>query len=319
MGNVRRLLILAVRSVQEFGDDRCTQMAAAISYYALFSLFPLLIFMVSIFGIFLQSSSLQEELINHVLDFIPLTSDEGRNEVRDAIGAIAGISIPLSVVGLLGLAWSASAMFGAIRTSLNVAWDLEAPRHFFKQKLLDLAMVAGVGVFFLLSIGTTTLLRTTQEVSSDILGPLSSNTAFFWRAIPHLLPAMFSFGAFIVLYRLVPNAPIKTRDVWVGALIAAIFFEILKNGFSFYIANFGRYDVVYGSLGAVVALLFWMYLSAVILLLGAEVASEYPRVMSGKYDDLWGRSWLLGGAGAKLSELWRKVRRRMTGKERVRR
>jgi len=316
---VRRLLILAVRSIQEFGDDRCSHMAAAISYYALFSLFPLLIFMVSILGIFLQSGSLQEDLIDRVLEFIPLTSDEGRDEVREAIGAVAGISIPLSMVGLLGLAWSASAMFGAIRTSLNIAWDIETSRHFVKQKLLDLGMVAGVGLFFLLSIGTTGLLRSTQEASSDILGPLSSNTAFFWRAIPYLMPAIFSFGAFIVVYRFVPNAPTKIGDVWSGALIAAIFFEIIKNGFSFYLANFGRYDVVYGSLGAVVALLFWMYLSAVVLLLGAEVASEYPRVRSGKYDDLWGQGWLLGGGRAKLAELWQKIRLRMTGKQRVRR
>jgi membrane protein len=316
---VRRLLILTVRSIQEFGADRCTHMAAAISYYALFSLFPLLIFMVSIFGIFLQSSSLQEDLIDKVLEFIPLTSGEGRNEVKDAIDAIAGISIPLSIVGLLGLAWSASALFGAIRTSLNIAWDIETSRHFVKQKLLDLGMVAGVGVFFLLSIGTTALLRTTQEASSDILGPLSSNTAVFWRTIPYLMPAIFSFGAFIVLYRFVPNAPTKISDVWPGALIAAISFEIIKNGFSFYLANFGRYDVIYGSLGAVVALLFWMYLSAVVLLFGAEVASEYPRVRSGKYDDLWGQSWLLGGGRAKLVEIWEKIRLRVTSRVRGRR
>ncbi len=316
---MRRLLILTVRSIQEFGADRCTHMAAAISYYALFSLFPLLIFMVSIFGIFLQSSSLQEDLIDKVLEFIPLTSGEGRNEVKDAIDAIAGISIPLSIVGLLGLAWSASALFGAIRTSLNIAWDIETSRHFVKQKLLDLGMVAGVGVFFLLSIGTTALLRTTQEASSDILGPLSSNTAVFWRTIPYLMPAIFSFGAFIVLYRFVPNTPTKIRDVWPGALIAAISFEIIKNGFSFYLANFGRYDVIYGSLGAVVALLFWMYLSAVVLLFGAEVASEYPRVRSGKYDDLWGQSWLLGGGRAKLAEIWKKIRLRVASRVRGRR
>ena len=316
---MRRLLILTVRSIQKFGDDRCTHMAAAISYYALFSLFPLLIFMMSIFGIFLQRSSLQNDLIDRALEFLPLTPDKGRNDVRDAIDAIAGISIPLSMVGLLGLAWAASAMFGAIRTALNIAWDIKTPRHFVKQKLLDLGMVAGVGVFFLLSIGTTAFLHTTQQASSDILGPLSSSTAFFWRAIPHLMPAIFSFGAFIMLYRFVPGAPVKIGDVWFGALIAAIFFEIIKNGFSFYVANFGHYDVVYGSLGAVVALLFWMYLSAVALLLGAEVASEYPRVMSGKYDDLWGQSWLLGGGRAKLAELWQKMRLKMAGKQRVRR
>ena len=134
-----------------------------------------------------------------------------------------------------------------------------------------------------------------------------------------MVPAMFSFGAFVVLYRFVPNAPIKIGDVWPGALVAAIFFEVIKNGFSFYLANFGRYDVIYGSLGAVVAFLFWMYLAAVVLLLGAEVASEYPRVRSGKYDHLWGQSWLLGGGRARLAELWLKIRVRIAARKATRR
>ncbi len=315
---MRKLYILAVRSVQEFGDDRCSHMAAAISYYALFSIFPLLIFLVSILGIFLQNSGLQEDLVDAVLDLIPLTEDEGQSDVRDAIGGVAGISAPLSIVGLLGLAWSASALFGAIRTSLNIAWDIETSRHFVKQKLLDLSMVGGVGIFFLLSLGTTALLRTTQEVSSDILGPLSSNTALFWRVLPLFLPAIFTFGAFMVLYRFVPNVVHKLGDIWPGALVATIFFEILKNGFSFYLANFGRYDVVYGSLGAVVIFLFWTYLSSSVLLLGAEVASEYPRVRSGKYDHLWGQSLLMGG-WPKPGEVWRKVRARISLGGRARR
>jgi membrane protein len=315
---VRKLYILAVRSVQEFGEDRCSHMAAAISYYALFSLFPLLIFLVSIMGVFLQNSSLQEDLVDAVLDFIPLTEDEGQSDVRDTIGAIAGVSVPLSILGLLGLAWSGSALFGAIRTSLNVAWDIDTSRHFVKQKLLDLSMVGGVGIFFLLSIGATALVRTTQEVSSDIFGPLSGKASFVWQAPSFLVPAIFSFGAFVVLYRFVPNVAHKLGDIWPGALVATVLFEILKNGFSFYIANFGNYDVVYGSLGAVVIFLFWTYLSSTVLLLGAEVASEYPRVMTGKYDDLWGQSLLLGG-WPKPSELWRKVRARIGRSERVRR
>jgi membrane protein len=314
---VRRLLILTVRSLRKFADDRCSQMAAAISYYALFSLFPLLIFMVSIFGIFLQSSSLQKEIIDKVLEFLPLTADKGSSEVKDALDAIAGVSIHLSIVGLLGLAWSASGMFGTIRSSLDVVWKLETSRPLITQKLVDLSLMAGVGVFFLLSIGTTGLLHATQEASSGLLGPLSSRNTFLWRTVPHVAPATFSFVAFLVLYRLVPHARTRVADVWLGALVAALLFEVVKHGFSLYVANFGRYDVIYGSLGAVVALLAWMYLSAVILLLGAEVASEYPRLKSGKYDDLWGRSWLLGGGRSKLVELWQKLRQRLADKKRV--
>ena len=291
---LKRPLILAVRGVQAFGEDRCSHMAAAISYYALLSLFPLLIFLVSVLGIFLRSNSLQQDLVNRVLDILPLTQDEGANKVSQAVRAVAGVSVPLTIVGLLGLAWSASAMFGAIRSSLNVAWGSTSRRSLLRQKLLDLAMMAGFSAFFLLSIGATALLRTTQEASSDFLGPLSSSSFFFWRAFSFVAPALLSLGAFAALYRFVPSASVSTRGVWVGAATATVLFELAKNGFSFYLANFGRYDLVYGSLGAVVTFLVGLYLSAAVLLFGAEVAAEYPKVMSGEDDGLWGRSWPLG-------------------------
>jgi membrane protein len=292
---LRRPLILAVRSWQAFGEDRCSHMAAAISYFALLSLFPLLILVVSVVGIFLRSSSLQQDLVDQVLDILPLTQDKGANEVSQAVRAVAGVSIPLTIVGLVGLAWSASAMFGAIRSSLNVAWGSSGHRSFFRQKLLDFAMMAGFGAFFLLSIGSTALLRATQEASSDLLGPLSGSSFFFWRAVSFVAPALLSLGAFATLYRFVPSAPLRMKGVWAGAATAAILFELAKNGFSFYLANFSRYDLVYGSLGAAVTFLVGLYLSAAVLLLGAEVASEYPTVMSGGHDDLWGRTWPLGG------------------------
>lgn len=292
---LRRPLILAVRAVQAFGEDRCGHMAAAMSYYALLSLFPLLILLVSVLGIFLRSSSLQKDLVDQVLDVLPLSQDKGADQVWQAVRAVAGLSVPLTLVGLLGLAWSASAMFGAIRTSLNVAWGSRSRRSLIRQKLLDLAMVAGVGVFFLLSIGATALLRATQEASSDLLGPLSHDSFFFWPAVSFALPALLSLGAFATLYRFVPSAPVKMGGVWAGAATATVLFELAKNGFSFYLANFGRYDLVYGSLGAVVTFLVGLYLSAAVLLLGAEVASEYPKVMAGEYDRLWGRRWPLGG------------------------
>jgi membrane protein len=270
-------------------------MAAAISYYALLSLFPLLIFLVSVLGLFLRSSSLQQDLVDQVLEILPLTQDKGGNEVSQAVKAVAGVSIPLTIVGLVGLAWAASAMFGVIRSSLNAAWGGSLRRSLVRQKLLDLAMMAGFSAFFLLSIGATALLRATQEASSDLLGPLSSNSFFFWRAVSFLGPALLSLGAFAMLYRFVPSAPVKMSGVWTGAATATILFELAKNGFSFYLANFGRYDVVYGSLGAAVTFLIGLYLSAAVLLLGAEVAAEHPKVMGGAYDDLWGRSWPLGG------------------------
>jgi membrane protein len=283
---VRFLLTLSRRSVEEFFSDNCTQMAAAISYYVLFSLFPLLIFLVGVLGLFLQNSALQEDVIDAVLENIPLSEDQGRNDVTEAVRGVAGVgSGALGVLGLIGMAWSGSNMFGIIRRSINTAYDLEYQRPLVQQKLLDLAMVAGMGAFFLVSIGATGFLRVVRQRSEDIphLGDAAEQAGFMWDATSFLIPLGLSFLAFAFLYWVVPATKVRVRDVWLGALVAAFRFEMTKIAFSIYLENFSNYDVVFGSLGAVAAFLFWVYLSANILLLGAEVASEYPRVLRGDY------------------------------------
>ncbi len=284
----RHLRILAVRTVKEFGDDNCSQMAAAISYYVLFSLFPLLIFSVGVMGVLLQDSKLQEDLVEVVLEYIPLSEDEGQTDVQDAVRDIAGTgSGAVGVLGLIGMAWSGSNLFGIIRRSLNLAYDLDVHRPIVRQKLLDLGMVAGFAPFVAASLAGTAAIRFVRESSEEIpyLSDASQNLGLIWDVFPLLLPAAISFGAFVVLYWIVPATKVKVRDVLFGAALAAILFEVAKVGFTIYLANFSNYNVVFGSLGAVVAFLFWVFLSANIMLLGAEVAAEYPRVMRGDYDE----------------------------------
>lgn len=289
MRNFRKTaILLSRRSVEEFFDDNCTQMAAAISYYVLFSLFPLLIFLVGVLGLFLQNSALQQEIIDGVLDLLPLTEDEGRDDVTEAVQGVAGVgSGALGAFGLIGMAWSGSNMFGIIRRSINTAYDLEKQRPFVQQKLLDLTMVMGMGFFFLASVVATTLLRTVRAYSSDIavLGDFAESTGLGWDAASYLIPFGLSFVAFTVMYWVVPATKVRPQDVWLGALVAAVLFEVGKIGFTVYLENFGSYDVVYGSLGAVATFLFWIYISSIILLFGAEVASEYPRVLRGDYPE----------------------------------
>ena len=283
---VRFVLTLGRRSLEEFFDDNCTQLAAAISYYVLLSLFPLLIFLVGILGFFLQNSQLQRDIINNVLDFIPLSEDKGRDQVTEAVKGVAGVgSGALGLFGLLGMAWSASSMFGIIRSSLNKAYDLDYRRPLVQQKLLDLAMVPALGLFFLASIAATGFLRVVRQRSGDIphLGEFADKAGLLWDAASFLLPLALSFAAFMLLYWLVPAARIRPRDVWPGAFVAAVLFEIAKIGFSIYLEHFSSYDLVYGSLGAVATFLVWIYIGANIMLLGAEVAAEYPRVLRGDY------------------------------------
>jgi len=298
---------LSRRSVEEFFADNCSQMAAAISYYVLFSLFPLLIFLVGVLGLFLQNSQLQSDIIDSVLDFIPLSEDEGRDEVTEAVEGVAGVgSGALGLFGLIGMAWSGSNMFGIIRRSINTAYDLEYQRPLVQQKLLDLTMVAGMGAFFLASIGATAFLRVVRQRSEDIpyLGDAAEQAGFIWDATSFLIPLALSFLAFTVMYWVVPATKVRVRDVWPAALIAALMFGVANLGFSIYLENFANYGLVYGSLGAVVAFLFWVYLGANILLFGAEVASEYPRVLRGDYPE---------AKRAPSKPLWQTVRASLRG------
>jgi membrane protein len=283
---VKATATLFARSIQRFNADRCTQMAAGISYYVLFSIIPLAIFAVSIFGFVVTDPGLRERITNGLVDNLPLekgVGGSGENLVADTLSGVSRVSAALSVFGLAAFAWSASTMFGAVRRSLNVVWGVDVHRPFVQQKLVDFSMLVGLGLILLLSLGATGLLQSARAVSASFLGPLSESTTFFWLAVSIALPAVFSFLAFLAAYRLVPNAPVRVRDVWPGALLATVLFETLKNGFAFYIQHFSNYDVVYGSLGAIMIFLLWTYLAANILLLGASVAVEYPRVQRGEY------------------------------------
>ncbi|MCH8815207.1 MAG: YihY/virulence factor BrkB family protein [Chloroflexi bacterium] len=282
------LKTLTVESVREFGDDNCTQLAAAISYYVLFAIFPLAIFVTGAMGLLLQDTQLEEDIIEAIIDLMQVSEDGDRqNDIADAVRDISGsASGLLGIVGLIGAAWAGSNMFGVIRRSINIAYDLEYHRPVVQQKLLDLALVVSMGPFFLLSIASTALLRTSREFSENLgpLGDLAEQMGFLWDAGSLIIPFTLSFSAFFVLYWIVPNTRVKRRDVWLGALIAALLFELTKFGFSIYLETLGQSNAVFGALGGVAIFLFWVFISSNILLFGAEVAAEYPRVRRGDYD-----------------------------------
>ena len=283
----RFIRTLLQRSISEFLRDECSQLAAAISYYGLFALFPLLIFIAGITALFIQSESVQQDIINEVLANIPLDEGEGRDAVTDSVHGVAGPgSGALGFIGLAGMAWSGSSLFGALRRSLNIVFsDTEFKRPFVQQKALDLALVFAVAVFFLISIGATAFLRVVRNNGTELggLGDAADSAGLLWDAASYAVPLVLSFVAFSALFCVVPSRLRSPRDVWPGALLAALLFEVAKLAFSFYLENFSNYDLVFGSLGAVAAFLFWIYLSANIMLLGAELAAQYPQVPEAGY------------------------------------
>lgn len=283
----RFIKTLLQRSAREFVRDDCGQLAAAISYYALFALFPLLIFIVALVGIVVQDRAVQDDIVDEVLQNIPLNEGEGRDSVTEAVRGVGNAgSGALGLLALAGMAWSGSSLFGALRKALNAAFDdTESKRPFVPQKAIDLGLVLALGFFFLVSIAATAFLRIVRNNSSQLgsLGDAAEGAGLLWDAVSYAVPLAFSFIAFVALYCIVPSRLRSPVQVWPGALVAALAFEAAKLGFSFYLENFSNYDVVFGSLGAVAAFLFWLYVSANIMLFGAEVAAEYPRVPEAGY------------------------------------
>jgi membrane protein len=284
---LRRVKLLLTRSSRKFADDKAGLLAAAIAYWAIFSVFPLLLLLVGFFGLVLDGSELQGRVIDEVLKALPFSEDKGREEVTKAVEGISGARG--GVFGVLGLAvaaWSGSNMFGAIRRSLNSVFGYEEGSSLAKEKLRDLAMVAGLAPFFLSSIMVTALLQLAQTTSEEL--PLIGGSVRVlgpgWDLLSVCVPMVISFAAFSALFVLAPARRNSLRRAWPGALVAAILFEFAKFGFTIYLESVATHEVVYGSLGVMVAFFLWVYLTSSILLFGAEVVCEYPGSSSTRFD-----------------------------------
>lgn len=272
----RRIWILAKSTYLSFARDNCTQLAAAISYYVLFSIVPLAILAVSVAGLVLGSQEVRNSITNHVLDAVPLSQTEGRSAVESAIDSVKRVSGPVAALGLVGTLWTASAVFASIRKSLNTVWGVEEHRPWAQAKLVDLAQVALLGAMLLASLVLTGVLRAARHLSAAYVGPLSNRNPL-WEVPPIVLPALLTFATFALMYRIVPATRPRWRDALPGAVLATLLFEVLKDSFAFYVANFNNFDVVYGSLAGALLFLLYTFLSSNILLVGAEFTRTMER------------------------------------------
>lgn len=272
----RMLIMLIVRTLQEMSDDDATHMAAAISYYALVSLFPLTLGMIAIMSL-LQDAPSPETITGWVASFLP----GSENLVKVNIEAVLAVRGTIGVFAVVGLFWAGSAIFGGITRSINRAWDVHQDRPLYLSKARQLVMALLTGLLFLFSTSITTFLRVYERFASinNPFGDILISTTSL--AILHVSSFVLVLMVFLMLYKYMPNTKTYWRYIWVGALVAAILFETTKNLFIVYLNTFTNFANVYGTLAPVVALLLWTYLSGLILILGAELSSEYGRIRHG--------------------------------------
>jgi membrane protein len=261
------------RTVDEFREDGMTDWAAALTYYGLLSLFPALIAVASLVGLFTDADTLTDV----ILDVAPESAADALSGPIESITTNTGAAGVALVLGLAGALWAASGYTSAFGRAGNVIYEVREGRPFWRlrpaQILVTLVNVVLVVFVVIALVLSGPLLRAV----ADPLGVGDTAiTVWSWMKWPLLLAAALIL--LMVLYAFTPN--VRQRSVvrlLPGALVALVVWAIATAGFAFYVANFGSYDRTYGTLGGVVVLLVWLWLTNVALLLGAEFNAEQER------------------------------------------
>jgi membrane protein len=262
------------QAFQSFGNAGSAQAAASIAYYTVFSLFPLLLGLIAGGSTFLRNEQARQEVVDLVSRAIPVSQELIRQNVRQVLETRGSVGL----IALVGLFWSASGAFGALARNVNAAWAHAEERGFVRQRLVAFAMIAAIVVLLILSIGSTTMLSLLPRIVIPLGEGVAVRDTTLWQWVGTVVPLLLNLALFLALYLWVPNTDVPwSAALWAG-LIAAIAWEAAKRGFAWYLnSGLVRYELVYGSLGTVVALMFWIYLSSWIALFGAHLSAAIAR------------------------------------------
>jgi membrane protein len=264
------------KALREFQQDQCTDLAAALTYYAVLSLFPALVVMVSLLGVFGQGRRTTDAVVDIVADVAPADAVDALRDPIDQLvnSPAAGFAL---VAGILGALWSASGYIGAFGRAMNRIYEIEEGRPVWKlrpvQLLLTLvSLVAAAAVAFMLA------------VSGDAAHAIGNAIGFgdaavtVWNVVRWPLMLLFVIFVVAILYYVTPNVE-QPRFRWisVGAVVAIAVWIIASVAFGLYVANFSSYNKTYGALAGVIVFLLWLWITNLALLFGAEVDAELER------------------------------------------
>jgi membrane protein len=268
-----------VRAVRSFDDQRGAEAAAAMAYYAFLSLFPLLVFLVAAGSLLLEREDVYNQLRILLRDIFPLPSQL----LASNLDQILRLSAPVGLVALVALLWSGIGFFSALSYNLTRAWPDARLRNLLGHRVMGIKIALVLLVLFIisvvLSIGTSLLPRVPRIIPA--LDQLITTNQWFW--LSSFVPWFASFVLFLALYKWVPNTRVRWRAALMGALIGSVAWQLLTEAFSWYLASgMANYEVIYGSLGGVVAVLFWVYLSNMIAIFCAHLTAAIDQTSAPK-------------------------------------
>ncbi|MEM8808156.1 MAG: YihY/virulence factor BrkB family protein [Cyanobacteria bacterium P01_G01_bin.38] len=276
--SIKRIWRLLKETFKEWSDDKASRLAAALAYYTMFSLAPLLVIVIAIAGFFFDKAAVQAQLTQQIQSLVgsegaafAQTALENANTPGESTSLIASlISVVLLLIGATGV-------FGQLQESLNVVWNVEAKpgnaaQGFVRKRLLSFAMLLTIGFLLMVSLVLSAGLAALSTYLSGLLPGIDA----LWQLLNIVLSLAIVTVMFALLYKYVPDVKINWDDVWIGSFITALLFTVGKFLLGLYLGNSG-FSSTYGAAGSVIIILAWVYYSAQILFFGAELTQVYAR------------------------------------------
>lgn len=254
-------------AITTYTETRASQNAASLAYYFIFSLFPMLLVFTAVGSFFLNSADFYQYLLQIIQITLPVSSElvsENLDHLIKARGTVGA-------VGLLTLLWSASGMFTNLTNSISLAWPERARRNIFQVRLIGVGFVIGLCALLVVSLALMGFLSVTPALDRE---NGSTFTQSLWSFITGLGSWFSMLLLFVLLYNWIPTTDVPWRATVWGAVFTTLGWRAAIRGFTWYLkSGFGQYQLVYGTLGAIVALLFLIFILANIMLFGAHLSA----------------------------------------------
>jgi membrane protein len=270
-----RIVLTSWRAVLESVDDRIHRDGAQVAFFAMLSFVPLGLLLVATFGLVFDDADVRGRVVKTVFENIPLSAEKDRARLEETVDAAlrrAGSIGPFSVLLLIV---AGTGIMGALRHTINEAWDIHVRPPLLRRKALDLVLILGATIVLALSLAVTATRRAADVVDDEEGGGLA---AALLDGVGDALPFVFTGAVILFLYCVLPVHRQRPKDVWPGVLVAVLLLALLREGLEVYFEHLADFGAIYGSLGALMALLLFVYAAAMVLLFGAEFASEWTRL-----------------------------------------
>ena len=271
-----RVLLTTWRACVESIEDRIHRDAAQVGFFAMLSFVPLALLLVGFFGLVFDDTEVRERVVQTVFGNVPLSQEQDRAQLERTVSASldgAGTLGPISIVILIV---AGSGVMGALRHTINEAWDIHDRPPLLRRKALDVVLILGATILLALSLSVTATRRAADLLDDEAGG--GGLAAALLDFVGDVLPFLFTGGVILFLYCVLPMQRQRPRDVWPGVLVAVALLAILREGLELYFEQLTDLGALYGSLGALMALLLFVYAASIVLLFGAEFASEWTRL-----------------------------------------